>query len=113
MQRSIMWRAGFRDFSRSTKYLKSGIISGAPPVRSTVGISVAGEPINHAIDRFAGHDLLALWPGIHMAMDAGEIAKLADINLEDLRPGMAQGEGILSQCFGETVHIRSIYPYGG
>ena len=39
------------------------------------------EPVNYPIDRFAGHDFLALWSSVHVAMNAGEIAEFADIDL--------------------------------
>ena len=48
------------------------------------------QPIDDSINCLARHDLFALRPGVHMAMQAGEVAKLAHINLENLGPPTPQ-----------------------
>ena len=64
------------------------------------------QPINHAVDRLARHDFLSLRPGIHMAMHAGQVTKLAHIDLQDLRLRVSQRQRMLGQPLGETVHAR-------
>src|SRR6266567_7021255 len=63
-----------------------------------------GEPIDNAINRFARHDFLALWTGIHMAMRASQIAKLADIDLKNFRLCSAQSNSLGSKLVRKTVH---------
>jgi hypothetical protein len=41
------------------------------------------ETLHHGSPR---HDFFSIWPGIHMAMLAGLIAHLTDVDLEDLDP---------------------------
>ena len=43
-----------------------------------------GQPIDDPIDGLAGHDFFALRSGVYVAMHAGEIAKLAYVDLENL-----------------------------
>ena len=38
-----------------------------------------------------------------MAMNAGEVAKFADIDLQDLRPGVTQRQRVLGQLSRETI----------
>ena len=42
------------------------------------------EPSEDPVDRLPGDHLPALRAGIHVAMDAGEVAKLAQIKLKDI-----------------------------
>ena len=49
-----------------------------------------GQPIDHAIDRLVGHDFFALRAGVHVAMNARQIAKLADVDLKNLRARATQ-----------------------
>ena len=67
------------------------------------------EPVDHPIDRFAGHDFFTLRSGVHMAMNADEVAELADIDLQDLRSSVAQGKGVLDQFARETVVRRQLH----
>ncbi len=67
------------------------------------------EPVDYPIDRFAGHDFLALRPSVHMAVNAGEIAEFADIDLQDLRSSVTQGKGVLDQFARETVVRRQLH----
>src|SRR5262245_43488019 len=71
------------------------------------------QPIDNPIDCLARHDLFALRPGVHMAMHAGEIAKLTQINLENFRARTAERNRLLAQLVRETVHskINSNYRY--
>ena len=63
-----------------------------------------GEPIDDMIDRLAGHDLLALWSCIHVAMNAGEIAQLPHVHLKNLRPRSTQHQTLAGKSFGKTIH---------
>src|SRR4029450_8428995 len=74
------------------------------------------EPIDDPIYSLMRHDLLALRPGVHMAMHAGEIAKLAHVDLKNFRARPAQRHRVFSQPLRETIHAniskrrhRSIY----
>ena len=62
-----------------------------------------GQPIDHPVDRFTGHDFLALRPGIHVAVNAGEIAEFADVDLQNLRPGVTKWERMFGQFARKTV----------
>src|SRR5437868_11267418 len=55
------------------------------------------QPVNDSVDGFSRHDLLAFRPGVHMAMHTSEVAKLADVNLQDLGLGAAQLKAFGSQ----------------
>ena len=48
------------------------------------------EPIDDPINRLSRHDFLALRSSVHMAMHAGEIAKLAHVDLQDFRAPAAE-----------------------
>lgn len=43
----------------------------------------ASRPIDDAVDRIAGHDFLPLRACVYMTMDAGHIAELAEVELEN------------------------------
>ena len=53
------------------------------------------------------HDLFALRPGVHMAMHAGEIAKLAHIDLKNVGSRTTKRDRLFGQLVRETVHSRS------
>ena len=71
------------------------------------------EPLQDPVDGFAVHDFLSLWPGVHMAVNAGQVAELSNVELEDFRSsplqgGIAPGQSLIkfiewfqSQHFGE------------
>ena len=61
------------------------------------------QPIDEPIDRRARHDFLPLRPGVHVAMNASEVAKLADVDLEDLSLRVAERQAVLRQLARETV----------
>src|SRR5262249_45911488 len=62
------------------------------------------QPIDDSIDCFACHDLLALWPGVNMAVHAGEIAKLANVDLKNLRSCTTQPQTVGGQSSGKGIH---------
>src|SRR6266498_646609 len=63
-----------------------------------------GQPIDDAIDRFTRHDFLALRSGVHMAMCAHQVAKLANVDLKDLRASPTQTDRMLPQFLREPIH---------
>jgi len=65
------------------------------------------QPIDNAVDRLARHDFLALWPGVHVAVHTGQIAKLADVDLKNLRMPAAQRDRALRQLLCEPIHGRT------
>src|SRR5437667_9355552 len=66
-----------------------------------------GHPTNDPINCFARHDLFALWPGIHVAMHASEIAKLADIHLKNLRARAAELPAFNHESIGKSIHLST------
>ena len=62
-----------------------GFSSGAPPVMSTVGIAVRGERLEARLHRLAAHHLAAVGPGVDVAVAAGLVAELADVDLQHRR----------------------------
>jgi hypothetical protein len=64
-----------------------------------------GKPVDDAINRVTRHDLLALRPCIHMTMYAGEVAELADVQLENFRACPAQLQTFSSESTEEPVHL--------
>ena len=71
--------------------------------RRNVGL---GQPIDQPVRRLPGHDFLPLRSGVHVAMDAGEVAKLADVDLKDLGLRVAKRQRVLSQFSREAVVLR-------
>lgn len=65
-----------------------------------VGVS---EPVEDAVDGPARDDLLALGTGVHMTMDAGEIAEFARVDLEDLGAPAPWCEAKLVQGRGKAA----------
>src|SRR5438105_14039069 len=65
------------------------------------------KPIDDPISRLSRHDFLALRPGVHMAMHAGEIAKLAHVDLQDFRAPAAKRERTFGKPLGESIHCKS------
>ena len=69
-----------------TSRRKCGFISGAPPVRSTVWTSGASaSSVEEAVHGARLHDFGALGTGLHVAVVAGQVAELADIDLQDFQ----------------------------
>lgn len=62
-------------------------------------------PGENAIHGLAGHEFLARRSGIHVAMYTGEIAALADIELEDARREAVQRETVRGEDFGKRLHV--------
>jgi hypothetical protein len=67
------------------------------------------QPVDEPVDGRPRHDFLPLRSGIHVAMNAGKIAKLADIDLKHLRLRMPQRQIVLRQLAGETVVGREVH----
>ena len=59
------------------------------------------HPIDDAVDRIAGHDFLALRAGVYVTMDAGQIAELAEVELEDFGAIAPKEESMGSERSGE------------
>jgi hypothetical protein len=64
-------------------------------------------PFQNLIDRFTGHDFFPLWSGVHMAVYAGQIAKLACVELKNLCLCPAKRRG--SSLKGE---FKVVFPFG-
>src|SRR5260370_25379209 len=62
------------------------------------------QPIDDAVDCFAGHDFFALRAGVHMTMDASKVAKLAHVDLENFRACATQLQTFACQSFGNAIH---------
>ena len=71
---------------RPTSQRKCGFSSGAPPVMSTVGIPRPGREVEAGGHRLPAHHLAAVGPGVDVAVPAGLVAELADVDLEDRDP---------------------------
>src|SRR5439155_3384816 len=65
-----------------------------------------GEPIDNAVNRLARHDFFALRPRVHVAMHAGEIAKLAHVDLKNLRSRTAQLQTFSAESISKAVHVN-------
>ena len=63
----------------------------------------ARQPPEDPVDRLPGDDFPALWACVHVAMDAGEIAKLAQVKLEDIRAFAAARQAAIGQNTGEKL----------
>lgn len=63
--------------------------------RKVHGMDVgADNPVKDAVNRFASDDLFPLRAGVHMAVDAGEIAEFADVYLKDCRTLAPESEAV-------------------
>ena len=75
--------------------------------RWNVGIR---QPIDDPINCLARHDLFALRPGVHMAMHAGEITKLAYVDLKDFWPTTTKLQTRGAKPIRESVHVQQHSP---
>ena len=66
------------------------------------------QPIQNAVDRVAIDDFLALWTRVHMAVDAGEIAELAEVKLKDLGALAAERQVVIGQRLEEILLNRRV-----
>lgn len=48
-------------------------------------------------------------PGVHVAMNAGQVAELTDIDLQDLRLRVAERERVLSELARKRVVGRQVH----
>src|SRR5712691_8735279 len=62
------------------------------------------EPIDDPINCVPRHDFLALWPSVHVAMHAGEIAEFAHVDLKNFRTRATKHDVVLSKAFSKSVH---------
>src|SRR6266850_8412313 len=69
------------------------------------------QPVNQSVRGLSRHNFLSLRTGVYMTMDASKIAKLADIDLEDFRLGVAKGQGMLRELACETVVGNQAHRY--
>ena len=61
-------------------------------------INISGtEPVEHTVDCFAGDDLLAFRPCVHMAVHAGEIAEATGVELEDVWCLTSKAQAVLGE----------------
>ena len=67
-------------------------------MRSTVSILRASKPFEDPIDCLPADDLFALRSRVHVAMNAGEIAKFAEVELKDLRASTRERQAVIGQC---------------
>ena len=79
LQRSITWRPSAR--GRATISRKRGCNSGAPPVISSVGIACAPEA-RQASTTASGITSRPVGTGVDVAVVAGLVAALADVDLQ-------------------------------
>src|SRR5262245_61288018 len=64
------------------------------------------EPIDDPISCLPRHNFLALRPSVHMAMHAGEIAKLAHVDLQDFRAPAAEQERTFDERLCKSIHCN-------
>src|SRR5437762_13345027 len=62
-----------------------------------------GQPIDDALNRRARHDLLAFRSGVHVTMQASEIAKFADVDLQNFSFAMASRQRVSGQFLCEAI----------
>src|SRR5215468_2573091 len=65
------------------------------------------KPIDDPVDCVARHDLLPLWPRVHVTMHAGEIAKLAHVDLKNFGTSTTQRQRVLHQFLRKPIHSKS------
>src|SRR5204863_3532405 len=63
------------------------------------------EPLNDTVDCLAIHDFLSLWAGVHVTMHAGEIAKLAHIDLKNFSTSTTKRDRPLRQLLRKMIHV--------
>ena len=105
----MMWRGGVERFQSLDEIFEIGNHFRRAAGQIDRGDIRLRQPIDHAIDRLARHDFLALRPGVHVAMDAGEIAKLADVDLQNLRLRVPQRKRMLGEFARKAVVGRQIH----
>ena len=59
------------------------------------------QPIENAVNGLATHDFFALRPCVDVAMDAGQVAELAEVKLQNFRPLAPKRQTMISQATGE------------
>src|SRR6266576_1513654 len=65
------------------------------------------QPIDNTVDRLAPHDFLALWPGIHVAVHTGQVAKIPDVDLKTLRMTASKWDRAPRQLLCEPINGRT------
>src|SRR5262249_26812969 len=68
------------------------------------------QPINDPVYRLPVHNFLPLWLGVHMAMHARQIAKLAYVHLKNFRAATTKRDRVLRQFLCKTVHLSDNSP---
>ena len=61
------------------------------------------KPVDGAIEVFAGDEFLAMWASVDVAVNAGDVAELTEVELEDARSGASEGHLMLSKFTVEGV----------
>ena len=109
LQRSITCREGrsvFDPFHKITKIRNH--------LRRTTGkidnrdVS-SGEPVENAIDSLSRHDFPPLWSGIHMAVGAGEIAKLTQVDLKNFWMSATKKDRMLGKFLRKPIHLYGFF----
>ena len=62
------------------------------------------QPIDNPIDGLACHDFPALWSSVHMAMCAGEIAELAQVDLKNFWTSATEQDRMLGKFLRKPIH---------
>src|SRR6266487_6234649 len=62
------------------------------------------QPLEDAINCLVRHDLLTLRSGVHVAVHAREITKLANVDLKNLRPPATKRDRMLRQFLRKLIH---------
>src|SRR5258708_2332520 len=61
------------------------------------------QPVEDSVDGRARDDFFAFWSGVHVAVNAGEVAKLAHVELEDLGATALESQSVIRQCAGKGL----------
>src|SRR5260370_42636555 len=83
---------------------KTGIFFRRPAGKIDDGNVSLCQPIDDAVDCFAGHDFFALRAGVHMTMYASKVSRLAHVDLENFRAGATRLQTFASQSSVKAFH---------
>ena len=61
------------------------------------------EPVDGAIEILGGDELFAVGAGVHVTVDAGDVAKFAEVELEDRRFETGEGQSVVGELLVERV----------
>ncbi len=69
------------------------------------------DPFEDEVHGFGGHDLAARGAGAHMAVDTGEVAEFAHVDLEDTDGFPLQPTSVAGEDFVKGIH--GVFGLGG